>query len=75
MDVGLVGVAVGRGPDQVLQAELAPVHRLVVARGHHVAVEASWQVFVGNDVRRSPAVLFGLGLEEPDAKDVVDVAV
>ena len=53
--VGLVGVAVLRRPDEVLDAELAPVDDRVVARGAPVAVEARGQVLVGDDVRRRPS--------------------
>ena len=72
--VGLVGIAVLRGPHQILDPELATVDDLVVARGHDVTVETSRHMLVGNHVWRTPTVRCGFGFKETDAKDVVDVA-
>ena len=56
-------------------AGTAGVDRAVVARRERVAREALRHVLVGHHVRRRPAALGRLRLEQRDAEDVVHVAV
>jgi AcrR family transcriptional regulator len=73
--VGLVGVAVARGPVRSGEPELPLVDDAVVSGGLDVALEARRDGFVRDDARRLPAVLLGFGLVQLDAEAVVDVAV
>ena len=73
--VGHVRVPVLRGPDQLLEPELAPVDSLVEPGRPHVSVEPLGDVLMRDHSRWRPSALSGLGLEGPDAEDMIHVPV